>query len=105
MQIYIAAVYAPSEICLLLAAPTATDLERQLVAYIHRTAPQLLWPVDAEQVRRLCEQGQRSSAIAHFFSVVGDRWDQQSLYVQTLKLDAGHGGRASDREGCGKAPS
>lgn len=104
MQIYIAAVHTPAEICFLLAAPTATDLERQLAAYIHRTAPQLLWPVDAEQVRRLCEQGQRSSAIAYFFSVVGDRWDQQSLYIRTLKL-AGHGGRTAGREGCGKAPS
>jgi hypothetical protein len=57
---------------------------RRVLDHIRPNISFKLWPADAEQFRKLLEQGERKAAIELYFAAVGRRWDAERLWTGRL---------------------
>ena len=61
------------------AAATRCELVEQIAEDVRCHAPEQLWPPDATEVDRLLDDGLLEPAIERYFSLVGERWDDEWL--------------------------
>ena len=79
-QLYIAIVFTPDGIQFAAGCRTERTLVRLLAAYVVRRSRQQLLAADALRIRRLVRRGAAAEAVAHYFSRVGARWDEDQLF-------------------------
>jgi hypothetical protein len=57
------------------------EIAAELVTYIAERCDDVLWPADANEVRRLIDAHREDEAITLYFASVGQRWDEERLCV------------------------
>jgi hypothetical protein len=85
--VHVALVLAGSDLCFVAAARSPHALARRLGEYVREWAPRQLWPDDTRWVEELLRAGRVEDAVAHYFKVVGDRWDCERLVMTTAADD------------------
>jgi hypothetical protein len=68
------------------------EIAASLVTYIAERCDDVLWPADANEVRRLIDAHREDEAIARYFASVGQRWDEERLYGSGSEPNAWVGG-------------
>lgn len=90
--LHVAVVHAGAHICFVTAARTRSMLAERVAAYVCEQAPVQLRSSDARRVAELAAVGEHEKAITHYFTTVGDKWDEERLVVTQVSP-----GRGADR--------
>ena len=65
------------------AATSRRELVERVADYVRTHAPEQLWPAQASEVARLLDDNLLEPAIESYFSLVGERWDDEWLVTTT----------------------
>lgn len=79
--IHLAIVHAADGVRFATAARSSSALMRRLLDNIRPCVSDKLWPTDAERFERLADEGEHRAAVELYFSAVGQRWDDERLWV------------------------
>lgn len=65
------------------AAMTRHELVERIAEYVRGNAHEQLWPAHAAEVSALLDAGLLEPAIDRYFTLVGERWDDEWLVTTT----------------------
>jgi hypothetical protein len=65
------------------AAVTRHELVEQIAGYVRDNSHEQLWPAHAAEVCALLDAGLLEPAIERYFTLVGERWDDEWLVTTT----------------------
>lgn len=89
VQLHLAIVYASDGVRFVAAAGSPRAARRRVSRYVAEHAEALLWPEDARRVEQLLGRGCEAEAIETYFRCVGDRWDIEKLYLESVEIADG----------------
>lgn len=85
--VYIAVVHADDTVRFATSAPTRQELSKRLAEYVRRWGDHVLRPDHAHHLRGLLMRGEWEAAVEFYFSLVGERWDEEWLVTAVVAAD------------------
>lgn len=95
---HVAVVHAADGVRFVAASQCPEQLSAEIVRYIRRRCDDVLWPSDAAAVRALIDDDEPFAAIAMYFALTGQRWDEERLELEVGTTGSPSRSRRNERQ-------